>query len=321
MAARQAHWVVFVLLAAVQPAHARRSEAHTVMVLPWVTAARLGDDVAPNLDALLVDSARASGRAVLAPNEMARFLREPRRAALTCRGSAACLAKLGRRAGAEEVLYTAVEPAPAGLQVLVVWVAVVGAQARGQRLIEVADGASLQETVTPVLRELFAGGRPVTEQEAPPAPPPEVILDDLALAPLPSAPPAASAPVPAAEPEPALAPPSLTAITAIPVGPTTPLAAVESAPSSRGAPIRWLRWGGLGAGVVGVAAIAGGAVSGAQSVSAYDEAELASTTQIEAARLRRDGDASASRANLLFLVGSALAAAGAAGFTIDLFTD
>ncbi|MBI3179595.1 MAG: hypothetical protein HYZ27_08025, partial [Deltaproteobacteria bacterium] len=200
---------VIAVLALAGAAQARRQSAE-IIVLPWVTAAKLDHDALAGLDALLVAAARASGRDVLDASEVARSIKEPRRASLACRGSAACLAKLGRRAGVSEILYTAVEPTASGLRLLVLLVTTSGAQARGQRLVDIPARAPVEPAVSPVLGELLGLGQPAAKprHEAPLPELPLAAIDDLDLAPLPSAPPAA--------------PPAPTTIIAAPVAVVTP---------------------------------------------------------------------------------------------------
>jgi hypothetical protein len=82
----------------------------------------------------------------------------------------------------------------------------------------------------------------------------------------------------------------------------------------------WVRWTGVVAGAVGVAALGVGAYFGASSSSTWDESLDTGISQRRAFNLSEDARSQARVANILFIAGGSLALVGGGLFAFDFFS-
>ena len=262
----------------------------------------------------------------------------PEGAVTKCGVDIKCIAKLGKQAKAEQVVYARVSPQGGGVSVQILVVGVTSQIIEKKMSFEIAAAGDVKKAIVGRLADIF----PAAEL-APTAAAGSDESDEIPLAAiLPTEPATAAATVAELVPPPPspsrakhAAAPAANANDEIPLtamSPSSPsadsepnltLAAVSAEHASSAPPpaavgrSKVLTYIGIGVAGLGAVAAGGGAYFGMQRNSLRDAAKTA-PTQLATAKKLDDANAAGGRANLLFIIGGAAAAVGAALIAVDI---
>jgi hypothetical protein len=332
-----------VLLLAAPPSLAKKPKKEVTVAKEHVVALFLVGKDKPKeklVNAIAAELAEApkaiAGLRLITSTKLKKALGRPPETAVTkCGTEVKCIAKLGKEAKAEQVVYARVSPEGAGVSLQILVVSVSSQIIEKKMSIEIAAAGDVQNAIVSRLGDIF-----------PVAAAPTLATDDSGSDEIPL-----DAVLPT-EPNPASTPPvaELASLDLVPVpkttndgshtarNPTTPTTpandsttnsaavapkdAAPPPPPAKSGRSKILTYAGIGVAGLGAAVAGAGGYFGMQSKSIGSSIKQgpAGTPQIRAAKKQTDANAAANRANLMFEAGGAAVALGAVLIAIDIMT-
>ena len=273
--------------------------------------------------------------------------RAPETAVTKCGADIKCIAKLGKEAKAEQVVYARVQPQGAGVSVQILVVGVSSQIIEKKMSFDIAAAGEVKNAIVSRLADIFPAAAALPPMAATGGEDGDEIPLDAVLPtePTPTAtaaatpelvpppPPASSQPATASAATPATngtgegAPDTTASTSSGSEGQPTTIAAVSvdhagapPPPPPRTGRLKLLTYVGIGVAGVGVLAAGGGGYFGLQSKSLKDSIKLGptGTPQLQASKKQDDANSDVSRANLLFIAGGAGVAVGAILIAVDM---
>ncbi len=306
-------------------------------IFPTLGSPKRGAGILSRLDRALSESTSEARLNVLIGVSLTRRLKGGAKAAIeNCRGDIDCVAKLGKRARSDEVLFArAVPRSVGGIKVVLVVVDVSTSAVARKSTLEIASKAEVRSALAASFKEIFRTDPPEslatdTDTSGASAEEPGPDWIGIELEPLPplEAPPGPKDPEPLIvssppaieEPKLTIGPPEAatmqrnTAAVAA-TDPGIPDFSAELPLESERTP--WLFYSGVGLASLGGIAAGGGLFQGIQSIRHFNIANDPVTNQPRVLSMRNRSWDEADRANLLYMIGGGMAVAGAVLIVID----
>jgi hypothetical protein len=314
------------------PAHGKNKRKRlSIALFPVSAAADVNKGVVLELNTLMESAAREAGIVLFAGQTLSRRLKSAAGDAMTrCHGSVACIAKLGKKIRADEVLSASASPHEDGVKVVVTVTHSRRATVERRAIMVISSKEKVREVLASAFSDIFGVDfpNPKNTSEAVAA---MAALDLVPIEPPPSEPNttantkgegSASSELELAVPPPEKPEPSSSDDAPL-VEPTAD-ASLASSPGNRmkierpdDRPV-WLLVSSFVVAGAGATATGVGAYYGFKSRSTYDSAQSLDKPQIRALNLRDRGDAETRRANVLFIIGGGLIAVGGVLFALDV---